>query len=219
MPKKVIIGLGNPELSIYKQLPTVDPAKVEELVALEAQGLYINPDATRHNAGFLAVAKAAGATAFNYDRQLYAEIASVTLSGTSLVLVRPMTSMNASGIAAKAVLAALGLTPADMLLAYDDKDLPLGKLRFQRGEQEFGSGGGHNGVKSVMTELGSNEFDRLKIGVGPLPKGAMIIKFVLSPFPAESTEHYARVIAAAAEASIFWANGGFTDAKVTTNIA
>jgi PTH1 family peptidyl-tRNA hydrolase len=89
--------------------------------------------------------------------------------------------MNQSGPAVKALLDALGLFPSDLIVIHDDLDLPLGRLRIKR----RGGAGGHNGILSLLTVLETDEFPRLKFGVGrPMP-GQDAAEYVLSPFSAE----------------------------------
>jgi PTH1 family peptidyl-tRNA hydrolase len=93
-------------------------------------------------------------------------------------LLKPLTYMNRSGEAVREWLSWLKLTVQDLLVVVDDVSLPLGQLRFR----ENGSHGGHNGLRSIEAELGTESYTRLKCGVGPLPVGQSLEGFVLGRF-------------------------------------
>ena len=138
---KLIVGLGNPG-SDYELTP--------------------------HNAGFLAIdrlAEVCGAQGSN--RRGRALTAKTTLAGQDVLLAKPDTFMNLSGLSVVALLHELELDqPAtDLIVLYDELAIPLGQLRIR----ERGSAGGHNGIKSILSSLGSDEFIRVRIGVGKPP--------------------------------------------------
>lgn len=120
---------------------------------------------TPHNAGFLAIDRIAddhGATVAN--RRCRAQTAKVQIAGRQVVLAKPETWMNLSGLAVQALAAEFGADPQrDLLVLYDELALPLGALRLR----ERGSAGGHNGAKSIIGALGSEDWPRIRIGVGP----------------------------------------------------
>lgn len=99
--------------------------------------------------------------------------------GREIELVKPMTWMNRSGIAVRALRESLECEPSEILVCYDELALPLGRIRLRPG----GSHGGHNGMRSIIDRLGTTEFPRLRVGIGPLDgeveNGS---DFVLSPF-------------------------------------
>lgn len=132
---------------------------------------------TRHNVGFQVIdilAKRMHLTVKNHYRQsLYTQ---GELEGKSVILVKPVTYMNNSGAAVKQVLEKWKLKPEDILIISDDVNLPLGKLRLREG----GSAGGHNGLKSIIALLGTDDFPRLRIGVGS--PGSDMIEHVLGHF-------------------------------------
>ncbi len=99
------------------------------------------------------------------------------------VLIKPTTLMNRSGIAARQALELFSVEPQRLIVVVDDFHLPLGKLRLRKS----GSDGGHNGLKSIISELGTNDFPRLRVGIGPKPPQRDIIEFVLGQF-AESEQ-------------------------------
>jgi PTH1 family peptidyl-tRNA hydrolase len=101
------------------------------------------------------------------------------VGGREIALVKPMTWMNRSGIAVRALRDSLKCEPTEILVCYDELALPLGRIRLRPG----GSHGGHNGMRSIIDRLGTTEFPRLRVGIGP-PDGKMEdgSDFVLSPF-------------------------------------
>lgn len=118
--------------------------------------------------------------------------------GVDLLLVRPLTYMNSSGVAVSEVMEDYDLPAADVLVIHDDMDLPLGKVRFKR----KGSSGGHRGIESIIEETGTSDFPRLKIGVGRPPEGVDPAEYVLSRFSGDDEEILAEVIRLAAEATL-----------------
>jgi PTH1 family peptidyl-tRNA hydrolase len=115
---------------------------------------------TRHNVGFEIVDRLAAASGCKWklEKQWGAEIAH---AGNTL-LVKPRTYMNLSGEAIRQICGFHRIPPDSILVIHDDADLPLGRLRFR----QSGSAGGHNGIKSIIQQLGSQQFPRLKVGIG-----------------------------------------------------
>jgi PTH1 family peptidyl-tRNA hydrolase len=138
----------------------------------------------------------------------YAEEAS-----KGLVLVIPTTYVNLSGRAARQVLAGLGAGPGDLLVVCDDFSLPIGSLRLR----PRGSDGGHNGLASIIYELGSDAFARLRIGIGPLPEGCVTRDFVLGRFSASEKAVIEKVQATASEAVLAIAREGLDRAMNVYN--
>jgi PTH1 family peptidyl-tRNA hydrolase len=109
----------------------------------------------------------------------YAWLAEDRSGPVTVLLAKPRTYMNRSGRAAAALCRHYGLAPADMLVVYDDADLPLGRIRLRRG----GGSGGHNGIKSMMEVLGTGEFARVRLGVhGEARDGSDLADYVLDRF-------------------------------------
>ena len=141
---------------------------------------------TPHNAGFLAVDRIAerlGAVIAN--RRGKAITASTQIAGRRALLAKPETYMNLSGLAVSALVRELEIDPSqDMIVIYDEIDLPLGTIRIR----ERGSSGGHNGAKSISAALGTEGWLRIRIGIGPDdPKAAESVRsrtrdYVLTPF-------------------------------------
>ena len=118
---------------------------------------------TPHNAGFLAVDRIAERSGVQMaNRRCKALTASARLAGHEVILAKPETFMNLSGNSVAALLEEYGLSAGDMIVLYDDLALPLGTIRIR----ERGSSGGHNGVKSISGVLGTEEWLRIRIGVG-----------------------------------------------------
>ena len=153
--------------------------KVEYIVA----GLG-NPgkqyELSRHNAGFLCLDILSNRLGFRTDRiKFNALTADVMISGKRCLVMRPQTYMNLSGDAVKAAADFYKIPSDRVIIVYDDIDLPVGALRIRR----KGSAGGHNGIKSIIAQLGSDEFPRLKIGVGAKPDPDYDLKdYVLGTF-------------------------------------
>ena len=123
-------------------------------------------DRTRHNAGFLALDRLARQLGAKVNRVRFrAMTAQATIGGEKVLLMKPQTFMNASGLSVQPAAAFYKIPPERILVLFDDISLPPGKVRI-RAE---GSAGGHNGLKSIISALGSQAFPRVKIGVGEKP--------------------------------------------------
>ncbi|HEO7027844.1 TPA: aminoacyl-tRNA hydrolase, partial [Streptococcus agalactiae] len=135
---------------------------------------------TKHNIGFMAVDRIVKNLDVNFteDKNFKAEIGSDFINGEKIYFIKPTTFMNNSGIAVKALLTYYNISIKDMIIIYDDLDMEVGKIRFR----QKGSAGGHNGIKSIIAHLGTQEFDRIKVGIGR-PNGRMtVINHVLGKF-------------------------------------
>lgn len=122
---------------------------------------------TRHNAGFMVVDKWAieNNLSFKQENKLKCFMTKFRLGDDDIILAKPTTFMNLSGEAVRALIDYYKIDVKDILIIYDDIALDIGKIRF-RGN---GSDGGHNGIKSIIKHLGTKDFARLKIGIGPQP--------------------------------------------------
>lgn len=118
---------------------------------------------TRHNAGFMAVDffVQANSQSFRQEKKLKSMIAKFD----DVVVIKPLTYMNLSGEAVRAVMDFYKIDVKDIFVIFDDISLDLGRVRFRAS----GSDGGHNGIKSIIQHIGTKDFDRLKIGIGPQP--------------------------------------------------
>lgn len=147
---KIIVGLGNPGKE------------------------YVN---TRHNIGYMFVDEVAKSFGFSFtlDKAKRAEIAQGTIKGVRVVLVKPITYMNLSGESLRLVMDYYKVEVEDVIVIHDDLDLPTGKIRIRAN----GSSGGHNGLKSIISNIKTQEFKRIKIGID---KKGDIIDYVLGKF-------------------------------------
>ena len=141
---------------------------------------------TRHNAGFLCMDVLADRFGTRVDRaKFHALCGEATISGQRVLLMKPMTMMNASGEAIREAAAFHKIDPAHILVLVDDTNLPVGHLRIR----SKGSAGGHNGLKNIIYQLGSEDFPRLRIGVGAKPHPDYdLAAWVLGRFPAEDAK-------------------------------
>jgi PTH1 family peptidyl-tRNA hydrolase len=155
---------------------------------------------TRHNAGFGVLDVLARRHGARWTRPcgVRGEMARCRL-GTEALLLRPWTFMNASGDAVVVALRRLRLAAADVVLVYDDMDLPPGRLRIRPG----GGSGGHRGVASVVAALGTEAFPRVRVGIGRPPEGADAADYVLSPLPPGEAAAWEAALARAADAVEF----------------
>ena len=142
--------------------------------------------ATRHNFGFIVLdyllQKFSSSSSFEFFDFAQAEIASARLADRSALLVKPWTFMNNSGFSVRVLVERLRLTELHrLLIVHDDLDLDLGRIKLKQG----GGSGGHNGLKSLIDELGRADFLRLRLGVGGQGRARHdTVDFVLSPFAA-----------------------------------
>ena len=143
--------------------------------------------ANRHNIGFMCLSYIAKANRIVFDKkQGKARIGLGRIAGEDVILARPQTYMNLSGQAVRPLMQKYNLTLDDLYVIHDDLDLPLGKIRIKRGN----SAAGHNGVKSIIAELGSQDFVRIRVGIGR-PQAAdegrnnEVVDFVLGDFARE----------------------------------
>ena len=158
---------------------------------------------TRHNVGFRCIDVLAERAGINLnDRRKHADLGRGTLGGIPVVLAKPRTFMNHSGLAARYLLDRFGTGPERMLVVVDDLDLPVGKIRM-RGA---GSSGGHRGLDSISAEARTGAYPRLRIGIGRPGGGA--IAHVLGGFAPDEEEALAEALSRAADAVEVWAEHG-----------
>lgn len=156
---KLIAGLGNPGKKYQK---------------------------TRHNAGFMAVDflhknfSEYNPSPWSLSKKFNAEISEFNKAGEKIILAKPMTFMNASGHSIGLIANYYKIAPEDIIVLHDDKDIALGKYKIQNDRGD----GGHNGIKSIVENLGTKEFTRIKIGVASSNEKKMTntAKFVLNKF-------------------------------------
>jgi PTH1 family peptidyl-tRNA hydrolase len=151
---------------------------------------------SRHNVGFMVVEEIARRRhASPEKRAAGSALSHVSIGGLEVVLSRPLTYMNRSGAAVKALLEREGAGPGDLLVVCDDLYLDYGSLRLRRG----GSHGGHNGLRSIIEAIGTQRFARLRIGVGPVEDAEAHADFVLAPFDREERERLPEIVGVAAD--------------------
>ncbi len=152
---------------------------------------------TRHNIGFMVIkawSRMLGAPL--RGRRFHSRNALVTLGNKTLMLFCPVTFMNNSGQAVEACAQYFGLDSGSILVVHDDLDLPVGRIKVVRG----GGPGGHKGVQSIIEHLGTNQFPRVKVGIGRPQRGEPVEDFVLSPFYEEDRELVEKAILLAVRA-------------------
>lgn len=154
---------------------------------------------TRHNVGFRAIKKLAdkyGVT--NMKEQKKGLTATMTVDGEKVMLVEPLTFMNLSGQCIGELARYYHIEPENIIVIYDDVDLPVGAIRVRAG----GKPGTHNGMKSIVSHLGTKDFNRVRIGVGSRKPDEDLADFVLSRFPKAEDEKIEESAAMAAEAAL-----------------
>jgi PTH1 family peptidyl-tRNA hydrolase len=183
---KLIVGLGNPGRS------------------------YAN---NRHNIGFICLRYFARTQGIKFDqKKALARIGRGTVAGNRIVLARPQTYMNNSGQSVSRLLRSLSVNPQDLLVIHDDLDLPLAKIRLSSGS----GSGGHKGINSIIQELGTQEFTRIRVGIGrpakPNPTEEDIIAYVLSDFTPDEKQATNQILAKVSEAILCLLTEGLTAA-------
>lgn len=153
--------------------------------------------ATRHNLGFKVVDELAGRLGIkSFKNKCQAEIAESSLAGHKVILVRPQTFINNSGLSVRSLLEWYKINPAKLIVIYDDVDLEVGQLRLR----EKGNAGGHHGVESIISNIGTTEFARVRIGIGRENLTGDVADYVLAKIPSGQQEILAEAINKAAEA-------------------
>ncbi len=152
---------------------------------------------TRHNIGFGVITRLSDQYNIPLDRKEHKGICGRgMIGGEKVILVQPQTFMNLSGECVGAMSSYYKVEPEDIIVTYDDVDLEVGQIRVRR----KGSAGGHNGMKSIIAHLGTQEFPRIKVGVGAKPEGGDLARHVLGRFSREDEKNVSEVLDLAAEA-------------------
>ena len=167
---------------------------------------------TRHNVGWAVLEELAAAWPASPEQERWDGL---LVRQGSLTLFKPLTYMNESGRAVAALVRETGLPLAELLVVLDDLNLPLGVLRLRAA----GSAGGHRGLQSVIEHLGTEEFPRLRLGVGPARADMTGKEFVLSPFEEPELPLVRRMVERAALAVQCWASEGVDIAMSRYNSA
>jgi peptidyl-tRNA hydrolase, PTH1 family len=174
---KLIVGLGNPGAR------------------------YAN---SRHNIGFMIADRFVRAHELDFARKRFnAQIAEGNIDGQRILIAKPQTFMNLSGEAVGKLFAFYKIAPHDLLVIYDDLDLPLGKMRLR----SRGSAGGHHGMESIIARVGTSDFPRLRVGIGR-PNPDADIDHVLGSFDADERTVMDETFARAVDAIDTWLADG-----------
>ncbi len=184
---KLIVGLGNPGSGYANSL---------------------------HNVGFMCLNYFAREHNIWFDKkQAKARTGSGKVAGIEVIVARPQTYMNQSGRSVSQLVKKLGIGLDDLLVVHDDLDLPLGRIRIRPG----GSSGGHKGIQSIIDELGSQDFPRLRVGIGrPIStdgaevRDADIVTYLLSELPPEEKKAINHVLPRVNEAIVCFLTEGVT---------
>lgn len=178
---KCIVGLGNPGKK-YQQ--------------------------TRHNIGFIVIQELLHRNGWKLDKHKFnANYALEHMNGEKVLLLQPQTYMNLSGEAIQPLAAYYNIPAEDILVIFDDLDLPAGKIRLR----QKGGHGGHNGMRSTIAQLGSNGFKRLRFGIGRPTTPVPVIDYVLGTFPKSEREVVTDGIEKAADACEKWLEEPFSE--------
>jgi PTH1 family peptidyl-tRNA hydrolase len=186
----------------------VETARIRLVAGLGNPGAEY--ERTRHNVGFMVLDQLAADWRVAWERS--AKWGAYWAKADSVLLVKPMTYMNRSGGPLAAVAQFYKIEPADILPVFDDLALPLGRLRIRLG----GSGGGHNGMDSIITTLGTDEIPRLRVGIGAAPREGAV-DYVLGRFFEEEMPLVTKSVARAAEAVKCAIDKGVVSAMNTFN--
>ncbi|WP_406677466.1 aminoacyl-tRNA hydrolase [Moorella sp. ACPs] len=178
LPVQMVVGLGNPGPSY---------------------------EATRHNAGFMVLDLLADELGIDFNSSQHQALIGRGMVGERRVLlVKPQTYMNNSGRAVAPLARWYDIAPADMIIVHDDLDLAPGRMRIR----PAGSSGGHRGLQSIITALGTTAVPRLKIGIGRPQEGQNVVDYVLQPFSEGDWALVGPVLQKAAQALRFLLEGG-----------
>lgn len=155
---------------------------------------------TRHNVGFDLIDRLSQELGSSkLSKSHFSLILKADYQESQIFLVKPATMMNGSGLAVGELAETMGIAPSEFLVIVDDFNLPLGSIRFR----SRGSAGGHNGLESIIAELGTEDFPRLRLGIGPIPDDISEVDFVLSKFGQKEQPELIKMLGVAAEAVIF----------------
>jgi len=170
---------------------------------------------TRHNVGFRSTDLLAGLLKTKIDRLKFKALTRmVNYNGMKVLLVQPQTYMNLSGAAVSALATYYKVKPERILVIFDDISLPVGRIRIRRD----GSAGGHNGIKSIIQSLGTDQFPRVKVGVGAKPHPDYdLADWVLSKFSAQEEKSLAPALENAANAALLVLDQGIEKAASAYN--
>ena len=165
-------------------------------------------EGTRHNAGFMFAERLPTKLPRAFREHRVHGFQSYywkgTYAGGQLIVQTPLTYMNLSGEAVAPLMRSEGIAPDEVLVVHDDMDIPLGRIRIRKG----GGSAGHNGIKSLIEEIGGEGFHRIRIGVGHAESRGDVIDYVLSEFSESEKAVFGRVLDGAAEAAVLMLRRG-----------
>jgi peptidyl-tRNA hydrolase, PTH1 family len=178
---KCIVGLGNPGVKYQS---------------------------TRHNIGFMVIDELLTRHNFQLNKDKFKGAYAIeNINGEKILLLKPLTFMNLSGESIRPLMEYYDIDLDDLLIIYDDLDLPPGKIRLR----QKGGHGGHNGIRSIIDHLGTKEFKRIRIGIGRPTNSKPIVDYVLGTFPGEEQEHVKASVEKAADACERWLKTPFEE--------
>lgn len=155
---------------------------------------------SRHNAGFMVADAFAKSKSVRFTSKAGVRKAKCTVDERSILIVKPLSYMNASGEVLPALMMDGGIKPEDTMVIHDDMDLPLGTIRLGFG----GGSAGHRGVESVIKVLHTRDFNRLRVGIGRPPEGVDPIDYVLTGFVSEEKQFLPAIISESVDALVDW---------------
>ena len=163
---------------------------------------------TRHNCGFMVIDRLASKLNVDVDQNKFKGLyAKVKYHGEDIILLKPQTYMNLSGESVNAMMNFIKIDKEDLLVIYDDLDMPVGKLRLRK----TGSAGGHNGIKNIIAHLNSQDFKRIRVGIDR-HKYMNVADYVLSRFSKVESEAIEQGIENAANAVLDYLDNDFNHA-------
>lgn len=169
---------------------------------------------TRHNIGFMAIDELAKRWNISLNEQKFKGVFGAGfVNGEKVILLKPLTYMNLSGESIRPLMDYYKIDVEDFVVLYDDLDIPVGKLRLRM----KGSAGGHNGVKSTISHLGTQEFQRIRMGIDRPKNGMKVVDYVLGRFTSEEIPEVNHSIEKAADACEEWLNKPFLQIMNTFN--
>ncbi len=168
---------------------------------------------TRHNVGFMAIDELARKWGIHSWKKRNQALVAEYRGEESVVLIKPQTYMNLSGIAVGELARWYKVSVEDIVVIFDDMDLPIGRLRLRT----KGSSGGHKGIESMLTQLHKDTFARIRIGIDRPPTGWQVVDYVLSRFTKEEQPRLAEAVVRAADAAESIVTQGMTKAMNVYN--
>ncbi|MGF7015765.1 aminoacyl-tRNA hydrolase [Ornithinibacillus bavariensis] len=178
---KCIVGLGNPGVKY---------------------------ESTRHNIGFMVIDELVTRNNSQLNKDKFkGKYAIETINGEKILLLKPQTYMNLSGESLRPLMDYFNIDLEDVLIIYDDLDLPPGKIRLR----QKGGHGGHNGIRSIIDHLGTKDFKRIRIGIGRPTNSQPVVDYVLGTFPGDQQSMVQESVEKAADACVRWLETPFEE--------